>query len=124
MRILLPITVVLFLTLFQVRQTPQEYQSKTDSLILKRPLNYEALDQVYKKYLNDTLILNYLKLKSRRTNYSEGLSYSNANLAKVYQKQGRFTKAHISYMEALSAADQSENPEYKVNALVQLAGLH
>jgi tetratricopeptide (TPR) repeat protein len=124
MRILLPITVVLFLSLFQVRQTPQEYQATTDSLIIKRPVSYESLDQVYKKYHNDTLILNYLKLKSRRTNYSEGLSYSNAKLAKVYQKNGRFTKAHISYMEALAAAEQSENPEYKVNALVQLAGLH
>lgn len=124
MRILLPITVVLFLSLFQVRQTPQEYQSITDSLIIKRPVNYESLDQVYKKYHNDTLIMNFLKLKSRRTNYSEGLSYSNAHLAKIYQKNGRFTKAHVSYMESLAAAEQSENPEYKVNALVQLAGLH
>ena len=124
MRVLLQIIIILSLSLLQVRQTPQEYQAQTDSLILKRPVAYASLDQVFKKYRNDTLVLNYLKLKSRRTNYAEGLSYSNAHLARIFQKNGLFTKAHISFMEALEAADQSKNPEYKVNTLVKLAGLH
>jgi len=124
MRVLLQIAILLFLSLLQVRQTPQEYQAKTDSLILKRPVAYASIDKVFGPYRNDTLVLNYLKLKSRRTNYPEGLCYSNAHLAQIYQKYGSFTKAHVSFMEALEASDQSGNPEYKVNTLVKLASLH
>lgn len=124
MRVLLQIAILLFLSLLQVRQTPQEYQEKTDSLILKRPVAYASIDQVFGPYRNDTLVLNYLKLKSQRTNYPEGLCYSNAHLAQIYQKNGLFTKSHVSFMEALEASDQSENPEYKINTLVKLASLH
>ncbi|MBT8236444.1 MAG: histidine kinase [Bacteroidia bacterium] len=124
MRVLLQIIIILSLSLLQVRQTPQEYQAQTDSLILKRPVAYASIDQVFKKYRNDTLVLNYLKLKSRRTNYAEGLSYSNAHLAQIYHKNRLFTKAHVFFMEALEAADRSENPEYKVNTLVKLGRLH
>ena len=124
MRVLLQIAILLFLSLLQVGQTPQEYQAKTDSLILKRPVAYASIDKVFKPYGNDTLILNYLKLKSRRTSYPEGLSYSNAQLAQIYQQNGNFHKAHVSFIEALEAADQSENPEYEVITLVKLASLH
>lgn len=124
MRVLLQIAILLFLSLLQVRQTPQEYQAKTDSLILKRPVAYASIDHVFKPFRKDTLVLNYLKLKSRRTNYPEGLCYSNAHLAQIYQKNGLYTKSHVSFIEALEASDQSENPEYKINTLVKLAGLH
>ena len=124
MRYLLPIYFLVVLGLFQVRQSPEQYQAFTDSIILKKPRSFNALEEAFTRYHSDTTVLQYLQVKSRRTNYAEGLSYAHARLGLFFQDIKEYRLAHDHLITALKASDQTQTADYRVYILARLAALH
>ena len=124
MRFYLPIFLTLALAFQQVGYNEQDYRSLTDSVILKKPRSFEDLDRLFNQYSNDTTVLNLLNLKSRRTNYAEGLVYAKAHLGLFLQEAESYQIAHDQLIQALRSSDQTQDPDYRVFVLTRLASLH
>ena len=124
MRYFLPIYFLVVLGLVQVRHNPEEYESRIDSIILKKPESFQALESTFSTYHSDTIVLQYLQLKSRRTNYAEGLSYAHARMGLFFQEINEYRMAHAHLITALKVSDQTQDPDYRIFILTNLAALH
>lgn len=124
MRFYLSILLSFVLVSLQVRHNQEAFRSTTDSVILKKPRSFQDLDRTFRHYKSDTTVLNLLSLKSRRTNYAEGMAYAQAHLGLIYKDEKAYRKAHEMLIRALRASDKTQDADYRVFVLTKLAALH
>ncbi|WP_241240775.1 tetratricopeptide repeat protein [Maribacter sp. MJ134] len=75
------------------------------------------MDKVLRPFRKDTLLMRYFNTKARQNNYLDGQAYALNQIGRTYRSISEFSKALISFQEALEVSRKSENIEFQVYSL-------
>lgn len=110
--------IVLFFTSSNYGQEiPENFKNSVDSLIRVTPETYSEMDKVLRPFRKDTLLMRYFNTKARQNNYLDGQAYALNQIGRTYRSISEFSKALISFQEALEVSRKSENIEFQVYSL-------
>ncbi|AZQ59549.1 tetratricopeptide repeat protein [Maribacter sp. MJ134] len=110
--------IVLFFTSSNYGQEITEnFKNSVDSLIRVTPETYSEMDKVLRPFRKDTLLMRYFNTKARQNNYLDGQAYALNQIGRTYRSISEFSKALISFQEALEVSRKSENIEFQVYSL-------
>lgn len=110
--------IVLFFTSSNYGQEiPENFKNSVDSLIRVTPETYSEMDKALRPFRKDTLLMRYFNTKARQNNYLDGQAYALNQIGRTYRSISEFSKALISFQEALEVSRKSENIEFQVYSL-------
>ncbi len=99
----------------------QEYRAFADSILSKQYNSLQIFDGALRPYSSDTVLLNYFIEESRKQNQWESLSYGLNQKGLLYADASDHQKAIRYHREALDAAAETNNPNFRIYTLNMLA---
>lgn len=102
------------------QQVSEEFKRIADSLIKAAPLTYQELDSVLRPKRSDTTYMRFFDMESARKKYFVGKSYALNQLGRKYRDISNYAKAITLHKEALQAAMDAKNLEFRVYSLNML----
>ena len=100
------------------------FKKTTDSLIKTDLKTYAELDAVLRPSRKDTTLMRYFAREATIHKFHSGQAYALNQLGRRYRDISQFTKAINLHQEALDAATESNNLEFKVYSLNMLSVIY
>jgi len=100
------------------------FKKTTDSLLKTDLKTYAELDAVLRPSRKDTTLMRYFAREATIHKFHSGQSYALNQLGRRYRDISQFTKAINLHQEALDAATESNNLEFKVYSLNMLSVIY
>ncbi len=96
---------------------PVEFKKSVDSLIEEAPTTYAEIDHVLRPIRKDTAIMRTFYTKSQINGYLSGQAYALNQIGRVYRDISEFSIALNLFQDALQAAEESNNIEFRIYSL-------
>jgi len=99
------------------QEIPETFKIRIDSLVKAAPKTYSEIDKALRPFRKDTILMRYFTTKARENNYFDGQAYALNQIGRTYRSISEFSKALISFQEALDVSRKAENIEFRVYSL-------
>lgn len=119
--IYLPLLCGIFIFLFSNHIHSQSitptFKREVDSLIKAAPKTFKEIDQVLRKYRQDSTLVRYIDDKSKDQFYLHGQAYTQNILGMIYRDISLYPKALQLFQNALKISLEAESIEFRVFSL-------
>lgn len=99
---------------------PDSFKKLTDSVLDVVPETYDALDDYFKPYRQDTVLMYYLSDQALLYNYPAGQCYAMNQLGTRFRNLSEYPKAINLHEKALALAKNANNMEFEIYSLNML----
>ena len=112
---------IFYLQIGQAQDISETFKKTTDSLLKTNLKTYAELDAVLRPSRKDTTLMRYFASEAAIHKFHSGQAYALNQLGRRYRDISQFSKAINLHQEALDAATESNNLEFKVYSLNMLS---